>query len=314
MSENNYDEVNNSENDDNYDFCICYEDIINSDEDDNISFITINCLHACDNYCRYNICEEDNDNVYTINITENPNYQNGVCQHSNTEMHSAIHLSSYNLEQPNTISGPLLKNDEIVITDKQFCIIINFPLRNHIFVDINNSNNEGLTLGKLLETIRSIYTYIYQKEEETASEIEYTTMMPCEICSNEKEYIDEHINVNICCMEKECCICTNKIREGYKLECGHIFHNECIKKWIKISNTCPTCRKEILICPNCNNNKYTEIKYKTKIIPFEHRNELMLRNETDGNFGIYDYDLEDLYLRSMIYYKREKQLRLNIEV
>ena len=27
-----------------------------------------------------------------------------------------------------------------------------------------------------------------------------------------------------------------------KLGCGHIFHFECMEPWVKITNTCPTCR------------------------------------------------------------------------
>jgi hypothetical protein len=29
------------------------------------------------------------------------------------------------------------------------------------------------------------------------------------------------------------------------LQCGHTFHEECIKKWLKTSNTCPSCRDAV---------------------------------------------------------------------
>ena len=29
------------------------------------------------------------------------------------------------------------------------------------------------------------------------------------------------------------------------LECGHIFHTECIKKWVKYQKKCPYCKKKI---------------------------------------------------------------------
>ena len=43
----------------------------------------------------------------------------------------------------------------------------------------------------------------------------------------------------------ECLICKTDFKEelkGLKLECGHIFHKECISLWFNKNNTCPTCR------------------------------------------------------------------------
>lgn len=48
------------------------------------------------------------------------------------------------------------------------------------------------------------------------------------------------------------CFCGNSLKEGklcvYKSKCGHIYHEECAKKWVtqrNTSTTCPICRKEI---------------------------------------------------------------------
>ena len=55
--------------------------------------------------------------------------------------------------------------------------------------------------------------------------------------------------------ENECIICTEKIIEGRKLSCGHIFHLVCISNWFqKGSMNCPICRKEIKIIDEKNNN------------------------------------------------------------
>ncbi len=38
------------------------------------------------------------------------------------------------------------------------------------------------------------------------------------------------------------------INEGQKtilLPCGHMFHDECITKWLNVHNTCPLCRFEV---------------------------------------------------------------------
>ena len=45
-----------------------------------------------------------------------------------------------------------------------------------------------------------------------------------------------------------CSICHEKMleeEEYNQLECGHCFHKDCLKKWLRINNTCPICRKVI---------------------------------------------------------------------
>ncbi len=43
----------------------------------------------------------------------------------------------------------------------------------------------------------------------------------------------------------ECSICLNPVRHtrsSKQLECGHLYHKECIDTWMKVGDTCPTCR------------------------------------------------------------------------
>ena len=37
----------------------------------------------------------------------------------------------------------------------------------------------------------------------------------------------------------------NKDDKACTVDCGHIFHIECISRWIKKSKECPLCRKEV---------------------------------------------------------------------
>jgi len=49
-------------------------------------------------------------------------------------------------------------------------------------------------------------------------------------------------------IEDKCAICLEIFEPDSKvclLNCKHIFHKECIKGWINIKNTCPTCRVTI---------------------------------------------------------------------
>lgn len=48
--------------------------------------------------------------------------------------------------------------------------------------------------------------------------------------------------------DTECSICKNDFEECSvisKLDCGHIFDIDCIKKWAQYNRTCPICRKDI---------------------------------------------------------------------
>merc|ERR1719221_83370 len=54
---------------------------------------------------------------------------------------------------------------------------------------------------------------------------------------------DEEIEQN-----EHCVICRDSLFEGAKpkkLPCGHIFHIDCLRSWLVMQQTCPTCRAEI---------------------------------------------------------------------
>ena len=49
--------------------------------------------------------------------------------------------------------------------------------------------------------------------------------------------------------KKKCLICLDEFKNGQKsiiLPCIHIFHCECIKKWMKKENFCPLCKNKII--------------------------------------------------------------------
>ncbi|KAL9856579.1 putative transcription factor C2H2 family [Arabidopsis thaliana] len=50
--------------------------------------------------------------------------------------------------------------------------------------------------------------------------------------------------------DDSCCICLGKYGEEKgvglrKLECSHVFHSQCIDKWLKIKSTCPLCESQV---------------------------------------------------------------------
>ena len=42
----------------------------------------------------------------------------------------------------------------------------------------------------------------------------------------------------------ECTICLEEVK-SFPLKCGHVFHQECLKKWLNEKKTCPNCRIKI---------------------------------------------------------------------
>uniref|UniRef100_A0A0E0LCB1 RING-type E3 ubiquitin transferase n=1 Tax=Oryza punctata TaxID=4537 RepID=A0A0E0LCB1_ORYPU len=49
--------------------------------------------------------------------------------------------------------------------------------------------------------------------------------------------------------ECECAVCLGAVRDGEMVRrlqaCGHVYHAECIDRWLAAHRTCPLCRREI---------------------------------------------------------------------
>ncbi|KAH0632573.1 hypothetical protein KY284_035359 [Solanum tuberosum] len=47
-----------------------------------------------------------------------------------------------------------------------------------------------------------------------------------------------------------CCICLEEYcdkEELARIDCGHMYHMDCLKEWNKIVNTCPVCRRRVAV-------------------------------------------------------------------
>ena len=61
-----------------------------------------------------------------------------------------------------------------------------------------------------------------------------------------KNDMDEYIILNKDFENNECIICLENMIKGERvkiLECGHMYHNDCIMEWFKHKRECPLCSK-----------------------------------------------------------------------
>ena len=85
-----------------------------------------------------------------------------------------------------------------------------------------------------------------------------------------------------------CAICSDVIFTPFMIiECGHIFCEECIKKWIEINNTCPTCREKIILKPIINRNFIT---HKINLLNYHCMNGIKNANQTETCDAIINID------------------------
>lgn len=63
---------------------------------------------------------------------------------------------------------------------------------------------------------------------------------------SKQERLQDYIIVNKEFENNECIICLERMNIGEKikiLNCGHMYHNECINEWFKRKRECPLCFK-----------------------------------------------------------------------
>jgi len=265
--------------------------------------------HECTTNCEYMIISDISSPE--LIIEKNPEYNNGICSKNLKIEKSQIRLSSFDKDNPKTNSGFLLNSDEEVISDHSFTISLYYPF-SYIF-DIFISSTEGFTLKDLVHSIKILYKFIYEEEERTATPQAFSLKKVCSSCGIKKlsDYIEEEdSNEN----DEECSICCESIKnmDTIKLKCKHIFHKECIEKWVEKSGTCPLCRYNIFLCDKCSGKGVVHYQYVGIVVPLEQRGSILNRNPSNGIFGIHSYDLEDLILKSMYYDNKNKKLYVDI--
>lgn len=277
--------------------------------------IPLYCYHECSENCNI-VLVNDNNNDYVL--VDNPDYKDGICSLNKKIQKSYIPISTFDIEKPYGDNGPLYNPDEIVIPDNAFKVFFYYPLSYVFEIIVESPSSDGFTLKQLIYSIKNLYEYIYREEERTATPQIYQLKKICTTCGNQNlsKYI-KNIDIKNIDTSENCCICYNDYNDNnddfpVELKCKHIFHENCIKKWLKNSGTCPICRSNIFECENCDGSGIIYYNFTGIVIPLEERGVILNRNQTYGVFGIHSYDLEDLLIENLFYDNIKKQLYMNI--
>jgi hypothetical protein len=257
----------------------------------------------------YHDCESHKNNL--IENKEN-------CQKNRQIEDSFIPLHNFDINNPKGYNGKLVNPEQIVVPDQKINIIFDYPLLNSTSISVSTKNVHGFTLKELINKVKKLYQYIYEEETKTASEKTYQLEKLCLDCIFDKKTLNNHVSKIKTNTEEECPICYTNFdldEEIGLLRCGHKYHFKCITEWINFDGkNCPLCRTNIKYCQECNGKLLINYSYTGKVIPIEDRGIILNRNLTDGKYGIYGHDFEDLYLEGFWYDNKSKNLRLFVGV
>lgn len=296
--------------------------------------------HQCNESCRLAYVSEDYPGTSVLFIVDNPDYDHteNKCSKYDTYHPSSIHLSRFKREQPTTVDGDLLFYDQIVIPESSIYLDLSFPFSHSKKIQINAESSLGFSLGELVETIREVYQWAYEKEEQTASEQHFSIQTLCQLCSSysagDQTRYYSISNSDTDADNEKCPICLDVLQNHKAVtKCNHFYHPQCIQTWVeKDSNNdgyndgynddnndnnndknkkCPLCRAHLLQCDECDGGGWKIENYVGKVVPKSLRG-FTQRNQTDGIFGIYHHDYEDLFLEHMVYHRITKTLHLKI--
>ena len=119
---------------------------------------------------------------------------------------------------------------------------------------MNNNNEEynGDVIQNLLLTSMMISFLTNTNRSQEELELQLATEeseRDLELKKDESVILEyDWIEYNKDCKYNSCTICIEEFKEEYyivKLDCGHLFHEECISEWGLYKQECPVCKKEI---------------------------------------------------------------------
>jgi hypothetical protein len=200
-------------------------------------------IHSKCPTCSNSFCKEQNNDEFEkkfdekqndININKNPNESN-----SNANIDRNFILFGMPGISPNNAGFVVVGRNE----------------ENNINESLNDEKDEIINIGLNfisnyinLSDISSINVVRIPFEEESNPPTSQDIINKLKHFKMEKEFYKKNIEEDKFEFPK-CTICLMELSEGTDvilLPCEHIFHEKCIIKWLKVHNTCPLCRYELL--------------------------------------------------------------------
>ncbi len=273
--------------------------------------------HECNYTCRHKLLINAQGQ---LEIVSNPEYDTVLqtCDKHQSICTATVPIYSFDFQHPSSLEGQVYYPDLVVIPDTEFSIHLHFPFSTVVETCIQTP--EPVTLRELLYLIKHMYTQIYEDEEKTADATTYEYFQPC-ACVNEDihakiQRFEYHHPILGDCTCSVCLLDMNTETENIRLSCHHFFHKQCIVEWCEKGqgNRCPLCRKAISDCVVCDNERQVRTREDYVVIPLHLRQDTSERNRTNGIYGIYEHDLENLYITEMHYNRVMKYLHVSVQV
>eukprot|EP00397_Hematodinium_sp_SG-2012_P028182 GEMP01029659.1.p1 GENE.GEMP01029659.1~~GEMP01029659.1.p1 ORF type:complete len:229 (+),score=62.72 GEMP01029659.1:132-818(+) len=107
----------------------------------------------------------------------------------------------------------------------------------HILAELGVANTESLSVEEQLVLLSRLLAHGLPSDNTEEGDNALLTLLPTHKYTEEEKGTD--------CHKSECLICleTYGIGEDVKtLPCFHVFHSTCVDEWLRISQTCATCR------------------------------------------------------------------------
>lgn len=267
--------------------------------------IDIKKLHACSERCGYTYVSRPMERGgFFVESVPNPKYINGKCEKYNKISNFMLRINDYVEKEDEALKG-IEDLDKVIFITKEVEIIFDYPFGQYASFSLGDKSKKNeFTKRKLLPFICLIYNHLYAQEENSCSGKEIKLKKECKDCSGKL--------ISSSTKKTECAICLESSNSLVKVSCSHVFHEECLAKWLEKNYSCPTCRK--VICNKCGKETLFKTK-KVKVTTKEDRINMgidLKREKTDGKNKIYDYDLEDLYIMSMRFDEKNNRLFLDV--
>jgi hypothetical protein len=208
-------------------------------------------IHSkCPN-CNNVLCKEQNTDEFEKKIFDEKQKTSSIENDINNH-------KSQNVKETNSYSNMdenFLLFDASDISSNARFVVVGRNEENNINRSLNDERDEIINFGLSFisnyinpRDISSINVVRIPFEEESNPPASQEIINKLKHFKMEKEFYKKNIEEDKFEFPK-CTICLMELSEGTDvilLPCEHIFHEKCITKWLKVHNTCPLCRYELL--------------------------------------------------------------------